>query len=171
MLNFGGYPVSLPNLEPDRSNCESRRSSLEPDLPNPESGNECLLTICEHIKPGGERCGSAALHGSKYCYHHTDVRKRVPKTNLFVRLWNPGHERDPNFAYDLPYLEDPEAVQIGFTQLIHGVAQELISPQRAKLILSALHGAALNLRLIQKTVAQSERAIAPRKQPASSKSE
>ena len=79
------------------------------------------------------------------------MRKRAPKTNLFVRLFNPHPENHPDYRYELPYLEDAAAIQIGFMQLIHGVAQELIPPDRAKLILSALHGAAANLRLMEAT--------------------
>src|ERR1039457_3148830 len=63
---------------------------------------------------------------------------------------------------EMPYLEDPAAIQIGFMQLIHGVAQELIRPDRAKLILSALHGAALNLRMMEKAEARRERTSVPR---------
>ena len=127
-LQKGGDPVSLPTLE---------------------ATDTSLYAICEHIKPGGERCGSPAWHDEKYCYHHTEVRKRAPKTNLFVRLFNPHPENHPDYRYELPYLEDAAAIQIGFMQLIHGVAQELIRPDRAKLILSALHGAAANLRLME----------------------
>ena len=126
-------------------------------LPTLEATDTSLYAICEHIKPGGERCGSPAWHDEKYCYHHTEVRKRAPKTNLFVRLFNPHPENHPDYRYELPYLEDAAAIQIGFMQLIHGVAQELIPPDRAKLILSALHGAAANLRLMEANSAAGEK--------------
>jgi hypothetical protein len=45
-------------------------------------------------------------------------------------------------------LEDAAAVQIGFMQFIYGVAQQRIEEWRARMILSALHGAAANLRLM-----------------------
>ena len=126
-------------------------------LPTLEATDTSLYAICEHIKPGGQRCGSPAWHDEKYCYHHTEVRKRAPKTNLFVRLFNPHPENHPDYRYELPYLEDAAAIQIGFMQLIHGVAQELIRPDRAKLILSALHGAAANLRQMEAAMASAER--------------
>ncbi len=126
-------------------------------LPTLEATDTSLYAICEHIKPGGERCGSPAWHDEKYCYHHTEVRKCAPKTNLFVRLFNPHPENHPDYRYELPYLEDAAAIQIGFMQLIHGVAQELIRPDRAKLILSALHGAAANLRQMEAAMAQCEK--------------
>ena len=126
-------------------------------LPTLEATDTSLYAICEHIKPGGQRCGSPAWHDEKYCYHHTEVRKRAPKTNFFVRLFNPHPENHPDYRYELPYLEDAAAIQIGFMQLIHGVAQELIRPDRAKLILSALHGAAANLRQMDAASAACEK--------------
>src|ERR1035437_7626658 len=54
------------------------------------------LPICEHIKPGGARCGSPAVRDQKYCYHHAGLRKAVPRNNLFVFLANPRSENDPD---------------------------------------------------------------------------
>ena len=48
------------------------------------------------------------------------------------------------------------AIQIGFMQLIHGVAQQRLEQWRARMILSALHGAAANLRLMDAASAQCE---------------
>jgi hypothetical protein len=79
------------------------------------------LPICKHIKPGGARCGSPAVRDHKYCYHHAGLRKAVPATNLFVFLANPHSQDDPYAQFELPYLEDGAAIQIGFMQLIHGV--------------------------------------------------
>ena len=117
------------------------------------------IPLCQHVKMSGGRCGSPALAGQEYCHFHAGMHRTVPHSNLFVRLWNPGHESHPSYRYELPYLEDAESIQIGFMQVIHGVAQELLDPRRAKLILSALHGAAANLR-------QMNAAIAPNRAPA-----
>src|SRR5271154_4373713 len=100
--------------------------------------------VCEHIKPGGKRCGSPALKGGKLCFYHTDVRRRVPKNNLFVFLANPRPHESPYYPFELPYMEDPEAIQMGFAQFIHAVSQQMIPESRARLVLSALHGAASN---------------------------
>ncbi len=134
---------------------------------NLEPANPSLYPICEHIKSGGERCGSPALRDGKYCYYHGNMRKLVPKTNLFVHLWRPHPEDDPNFAYELPYPEDPDAIQIGFAQVINAVCQERMRPDHAKLILSALHGAALNLRLKDKFARRAEKMAKQQKPPAS----
>jgi hypothetical protein len=126
-----------------------------------------LYPLCEHIKPGGERCGSPALRRKKLCYYHDSVRRRIPKVNMMVYLWNPNPESDPNYQCDMPYLEDPEALQMAYTQLIHVVTQERIKPDRAKLVLSALHGASLNLRTMEKAKVHREKA-ATAKKPAGS---
>ena len=127
--------------------------------PSPSTGDEaeCSLAICEHIKPSGTGCGSPALRDQKFCYYHSKVRKTVPRNNLFVFLDNPGcKENDPYWAFEFPYLEDAEAVQIAFMQFIYGVSQHRMEEWRARMILSALHGAAANLRLMDAASAQCE---------------
>ncbi|MFI5117347.1 MAG: hypothetical protein ACHP8B_11700 [Terriglobales bacterium] len=139
---------------------ESPASGQEstPSLPLGDEA-EFSLAICEHIRPSGARCGMLALRDQKFCYYHAKVRKTVPKNNLFVFLANPGRkENDPCYAFEFPYLEDAAAVQIGFMQFIYGVAQQRIEEWRARMILSALHGAAANLRLMDAGSAASEKA-------------
>jgi len=133
---------------------DREQRSIDPgDVPSEPVINTTAdgLAICQHIKPSGERCGSPALRDEKFCYYHVKVRKTVPQNNLFVFLNNPGRkENDPYNAYEFPYLEDPAALQIGFMQLIYAVSQGRIEQWRARMILSALHGAAANLRLMDK---------------------
>ena len=126
-----------------------------------------IYRVCEHIKPGGEQCGSPALRRKKYCYYHESVHRRIPRINMMVHLLNPRSEQHPDFRYDMPYLEDAEALQMAYTQLIHVVTQERIKTEHARLVLSALHGASLNLRTIEKAKALREKAVA-RKKPAGS---
>lgn len=119
------------------------------------------LAICEHVKPGGVRCGSPALSDQKYCHYHEGVHRVVPYTNLFVMQWNPTREAEPYNPCEFPFPEDAAAIQIGFMQLINGVAQQRIDIRRAKLILSALHGAAANLRQMDAALAKCEAAKQP----------
>jgi hypothetical protein len=138
---------------------ESPASSQEetPSLPIGVEA-EFSLAICEHIRPSGTRCGMLALRDQRFCYYHAKVRKTVPKNNLFVFLANPGRkENDPTDAFEFPYLEDAAAVQIGFMQFIYGVSQQRIEEWRARMILSALHGAAANLRLMDAATASCEK--------------
>ena len=123
--------------------------------------------LCEHIRPGGERCGSPALKDGTLCYYHSGVRQRIPRVNMMVFLANPRSETDPHFQYEMPYLEDPESIQMAFTQLIHVVTQERIRVDRARIVLSALHGASLNLRGMEKARERREKP-ATAKKPAGS---
>ena len=107
------------------------------------------LQICQHVKPGGTRCGSPALRADKFCFYHSNMRQSMPMTTMFVEEKSdlkPGEFPVANF--DMPFLEDAASIQIGFMQLIYGVAHHRLDPRRAQIILSALHGAASNLRAL-----------------------
>jgi hypothetical protein len=41
------------------------------------------VPICEHIKPGGARCGSPALRDKQFCYYHLNLRHAMPLTTMF----------------------------------------------------------------------------------------
>jgi hypothetical protein len=142
--------TTIENVTPNRRTGGQEKT---PSLPTGDAA-EFSLAICEHIRPSGRRCGMLALRDQKVCYYHAEVRKTVPKNNLFVFLDNPGRkENDPYHAFEFPYLEDAAAVQIAFMQFIYGVAQQRIEEWRARMILSALHGAAANLRLMDAATA------------------
>lgn len=129
----------------------STKQEKAPTLPVADEADWALAT-CEHIRPGGARCGSPALRDQKLCFYHSKVRKTVPKNNLFLFLANPGRkENDPHYAFEFPDLDDVAGLQIAFMQFIYGVAQHRIEEWRARMILSALHGAAANVRLMAKT--------------------
>jgi len=146
-----------PKIDPDRE-------PVYEAVPDVEPVELLQYGACEHIKPGGKRCGSPALKGGNFCFYHTDVRRRVPKNNLFVFLANPRPHEHPYYPFELPYMEDAEAIQMGFAQFIHAVSQQMISDSRARLVLSALHGAAANLRFMSETAAHKKEAGAA-KQP------
>jgi len=133
-----------------------------------EGGTPMDVPLCQHVKPDGSRCGTPAIRNHKYCYHHTTVRKLVPKTTVHGLLTS-GTTGEPYVAFELPFLETPEAIQIGFMQLIHGVGTGLMEPKRARMILSALYGAAANLREMNKAAARAKAAQAMMKKPAPKK--
>jgi hypothetical protein len=129
------------------------------------------VPLCQHVKPDGRRCGTPAIRDHKYCYHHTTVRKLVPKTDVFGLRYQ-GTTGEPYQRFELPYLENGEAIQIGFMQLIHGVSTGLIAGTRARVMLGALYGAAANLREINKAAERAKAARAmigrvAKKKPAS----
>ena len=134
------------------------------------------VPLCQQVKPDGTRCGTPAIRDHKYCYHHTTVRKLVPKTDVFG-LHYQGSTGEPYERFELPFLESGEAIQIGFMQLIHGVSTGLIAGTRARVMLGALYGAAANLREINKAAARAKAAramigepILKKKKPGSVKS-
>ena len=127
---------------------------------------EFSLAICERVRPSGTRCGMLALRDQKFCYYHAKLRKTVPKNNLFVFLANPGRRMTLATRFEFPYLEDAAAVQIAFMQFIYGVSQQRLEQWRARSsFLSALHGAAANLRLIDASAASYEKVQPEKKQP------
>ena len=133
------------------------------------------VPLCQQVKPDGTRCGTPAIRNHQYCYHHTTVRKLVPKTDVFG-LHYQGSTGEPYERFELPFLESGEAIQIGFMQLINGVSTGLIAGSRARVMLAALYGAAANLREMNKAAARAKaaqamiRSLAGNKKPESVKS-
>ena len=129
------------------------------------STDACQFPLCEHIKADGRPCGSPAMRGDSRCYHHSIRGKLALQSNPFIWLRNVVAETHSKVAFDLSPLQDAEAIQIGYMQLIHAVAERRIEPRDAKLILSALRGASANVREINKLNAQPKTG-APKRQPA-----
>ena len=122
------------------------------------TASECSsYPICEHILPGGRRCGSPALRGEAFCFYHSNVDRRVPPVNFMMYLSDPQPERNPNYQYEVPYIEDPESLQIAFAQFLHAVTEQHVTTERGWLLLSTLHGAARNLRLLERAAARREK--------------
>ncbi len=113
------------------------------------------VPICEHIKPGGQRCGSPALQGQTFCYYHTGMEQCLPYgRNMFIAEKEKAAPGEwPCHEFRVPILEDAAAIQIGFQQALHGVANGNLTPRKAKLVLSALHGARANLKEMEKCLA------------------
>ena len=44
------------------------------------------VAICQHVKIGGDRCGSPALRDEHYCYFHAGAHRAIPSVNLWPRL-------------------------------------------------------------------------------------
>ena len=79
----------------------------------------------------------------------------------------PVMEIDPTYPYQLPYLEDFEALQIGYMQFIRGVADKRIDHRQAKLVLEALKAAGTNLRHKDRLRAKATELAARKKPPVS----
>jgi len=124
------------------------------------------LPLCEHVRIGGMRCSAPALRDQKYCHHHAGVHRLVPTTHVFLPH-TMAMMADPEYPYQLPYLEDFEALQIGYMQFIRGVVGERIDTRRAKLVLDALKAAGTNLRHKDKLMARAAELAARRREPTS----
>ncbi|HKD83974.1 MAG TPA: hypothetical protein VKB58_04435 [Terriglobales bacterium] len=124
------------------------------------------VPICEHIKPSGKRCGSPALRDKSFCYYHSNVEECLPSVrNMFaVRNPNAAPGEWPFTDFPAPVLEDAAAIQVGFTQALYGVANGHLDLRRAKLVLSALHGASANLKRLEACLTQCVNAL-QRKRP------
>lgn len=91
------------------------------------------IVICDHIKTGGERCGSPALKGWLYCHFH----QRFHDLNDM-----PGAP-----DYEVPVLEDSLSIQLFLMQIAKAQNCGSISPAQASGMLKLARAAMQNLRL------------------------
>ena len=88
---------------------------------------------CTHLHPAGHRCGSFALRGEQFCYHHHPSRPPA------------RHARGTaaKAAFSLPTLCSRRAVQIALAEVAMRIADNTIDPKRAGLLLQCLQTAAV----------------------------
>ena len=96
------------------------------------------ISICEHVKMGGGRCGSPAMRGLRYCYYHRGAHSELPPAELLAGLGCHGHEDELRIRHE-PY---PGALHPRFFQLAHALMHNEIDLRRGKLMLKSLHRAA-----------------------------
>jgi len=92
---------------------------------------------CQHVKTNGTQCGSPALRRRRHCYFHDGVhreRARIAANGFPVR------------RFDLPLLEDANAVQMALMKVIHMLGSGQMDHKTAGLMLYALQTASNNLR-------------------------
>ena len=92
---------------------------------------------CQHIKINGTQCGSPALRRRRRCYFHEGVRCEQRRI-----VADPSTKR----GFELPLLEDANAVQIGLMRVIQWLGSGQIEPRMAGLMLYALQTASYNLK-------------------------
>lgn len=115
------------------------------------------IPLCRHVRTNGTRCRSAAISGQDFCYFHVRLHKDHPApltAQQIVNSWREEHVEafrnageDPMLlarAYprqnelNFPPLEDAESVQLAGSMLFHAVAQGVIHPLRASILVKAL---------------------------------
>jgi hypothetical protein len=86
------------------------------------------VSICQHIKANGLRCGSPAMNHSAFCFFHTDSRLRR------------RHKRIP-----LPIVEDANSVQLALNQVAARIMDESIDLKRSGQLLYFLQISSQNI--------------------------
>jgi hypothetical protein len=92
---------------------------------------------CQHLKLNGTQCGSPALRRKRRCYFHEAIRfeqKRIVA------------DTSTKVCFELPLLEDANAVQLSLMRVIHWLASGQMEPRIAGLMLYALQTASCNLK-------------------------
>ena len=89
------------------------------------------------MKTNGVWCGSPALHGQDYCYFHDQWRRTKPNLNRAAQ---------PPAAFELPLLEDANAIQVALQRVIQAILDGQLDNKKAGLILYALQTASSNLK-------------------------
>ncbi|HWB32703.1 MAG TPA: hypothetical protein VG714_05995 [Acidobacteriaceae bacterium] len=88
---------------------------------------------CFHYHSVGHRCGSPAMRGEYFCYHHRDSLKPTPIVVF------------PTAPFELPRLTDRASILTVADEIAYRIAANSIDLRRARSILSALYIAAAHL--------------------------
>src|SRR5690348_7614697 len=93
---------------------------------------------CTHVKTNGEVCGSPAISGTEFCYHHSAVKTALAKPH--------GKAPFEGFA-PIPFVfpEDRASMQINFFLLLQAFNEQSIDQKTFRLMLSMLKAMAKNL--------------------------
>ncbi|MFZ0319706.1 MAG: hypothetical protein WAL56_11320 [Candidatus Sulfotelmatobacter sp.] len=92
---------------------------------------------CQHLKVNGVQCGSPALRRRRRCYFHEGIRLEQEKFHA---------DQFAQRRFELPPLEDANAVQLGLMKVIEWLGSGRMEPKIAGLMLYALQTASCNLR-------------------------
>jgi len=92
--------------------------------------------LCRHIHTSGHRCGSPALRGEPFCYHHHTTRSPAPRH----RGVHPAQS-----VFEMPSIDDRAGVQFALAQILNRLTTGQLDPKRANPILYTLKLAIWNL--------------------------
>ena len=94
---------------------------------------------CSFIKYDDVLCGSPAMRGTDYCYHHT---RQMVDAYYGAR----ARRRRSTCRIDLPPLDNLRDINLALGQLMNALAADTIDVRRAKAMLAALRMASDELR-------------------------
>jgi hypothetical protein len=92
-----------------------------------------------HIMVDGANCGSPAMRGNRFCYHH----KRQHQQRNAVKAERARDSRNPQFAF--PVLEDSDSIHLSLTKIMQLLATGQLDHKTASLMLYSLQIATSNL--------------------------
>lgn len=84
-------------------------------------------------------CGSPAVRHNRFCYHHKRQREQLLELNA------DRARSSRNSEFNLPLLEDANAIQVSLTQIMRLLASGQIDRKTASLMLYSLQIATTNL--------------------------
>lgn len=113
-----------------------------------------IVPQCTHVKTNGEVCGSPAVSGSEFCYHHSAVKTALAKGRAN------GKAHEGGFA-PIPFVfpEDRASMQINFFLLLQAFNEQRIDQRTYRLMLSSLKAMAKNLGRTGSLVESSSEAV------------
>jgi hypothetical protein len=100
--------------------------------------SNAVVAQCTHVKTNGEVCGSPAVSGTEFCYHHSAVKTALAKPH--------GKAPFEGFA-PIPFVfpEDRASMQINFFLLLQAFNEQRIDQKTYRFMLSMLKAMAKNL--------------------------
>ena len=94
---------------------------------------------CRHLSASGHLCGSPALRGKIFCFHHQRNRQRRENIrraqSKHFAYGREAFEAEAVASLDLPAPEDPIAVQVCLSNTFLALSSGLIPTKRAALML------------------------------------
>lgn len=96
------------------------------------------VPMCTHIKTDGVRCGSPAVSGTDFCYHHSAVKTALGKAS---RKQGRGEFEPIPFVFP----EDRAAMQINYFLLLQAFNEGRVDLKYFKAMMSMLKSMAANL--------------------------
>lgn len=97
-----------------------------------ETSSQPIVRICRHIKDDGLRCGTPALSGRNFCYHHH--RAHHPGARIGTR------------RYRMPLLDSVASLQITLAHTMQALSTGELTPKQAN---SMMYGISLGTHLLR----------------------
>jgi len=98
-----------------------------------------MVDLCRHIKADGHRCGTPAVHGTLFCYHHSQRKTAIKKAKVALSLAN------PHMPIPFVFPEDRAAIQHNLYLVALALASKRISERTANTYTSIWRACRINL--------------------------